>query len=168
MDSSSIFQEFGFDVLGHLSDQDLVMMNRPLDFQEDTDEDELEKYGLKTVSYKDQGMGNYSIIGKRMIGDNNHSQECIYFFLLLGGSSGWESLDNHIIAQHYVHHNECGQTLEELTDFLRDEEKKEEPFDKCRGFPLIRKITWVDPDYKKIKKFYDDPENKDRCYLCHR
>ncbi len=162
MDATT-FQEFGFAALCKCSDHDLLMMNRPSDFK-DLNENELEKYNLETVAYKGWGMGCYSVIGKRMT--DRDVQTPIYYFLQLGGSSGYSSLDNHIIAQHYCHHDVCGQTFEELVDFLR-EDKKKNRIQKCWGFPLFDKMAFKKLlDFLMIQEFFNEPENKDKCYLC--
>jgi hypothetical protein len=160
----STLREFEFDILEKFSPNELLSMNRPLNSKDFDLKDELEKYDLTTVAYKLRGMGHYSAIGKRMAAGNDH-QKPIYYFLHLGGSSGYDSIGNHIVAQHYCHHDEYGQHLEELVDFLQEDAKKKNRFDQCWGFPLYKKGRPF--DYELIRKFFENSENKDKCFLCH-
>lgn len=169
-----IFREFGFKTKKEIHTDELGFMNRPRYFLEHPEEEELKKYNLQTVAYKSIGMGHYLTIGKksclRQEQNRQEQNEEQYYFLSLGGSSGYEALDTHITAQHYCHQEDCGQTLVELVDYFRDNENKKfmERTD-FGAFPLADRMTKMNEKYSNYddkRKFFGNPKNENKCYMC--
>ena len=172
---AAVLQEFSFYPSEHIPAYVQMGMNRADTYDdlegEEEIEDELNKYNLVSFAHKSYGMGCYAAIGKQTITNDGEPVDR-YYFLSLGGSNGYESCENHLVAHHYSHHEECGQTLQELVKFLKeDRQKHPDMIDQCWGFPLMAKMSKIRCsndiyNYSQIQKFFADPENENKCYIC--
>ncbi len=123
---------------------------------------ELEFFASKG-SGGDRDLGHYSVIGMR---------NGLYYWISLGDYG--KTIEHHILAQHYCHLKECGQTYEELLASIKRSEDGGWGSDQyCRGFPLKHKIPkskkkdiWNEALKEDRINFVLSPWNKGKCYIC--
>ncbi len=139
MDENILTREFGFQMI-----------------QPDSCFLTMDKFGLKFVGHVYYGRGNSGYIGKKCY-------DYIDKYYFIGIHVFYPHSHKDIIAEHYTHFENLGQTLEELIEYLRIDKNFFKPY------PLRNKMTEIlfdDNDENNYKSFVDDPKNENTCFMC--